>query len=144
MNEKDIQIRKQWLLAFAICVTVGAISAVVSQLTIDYSSMPQSPWFIYWIIACTILGLVGFPFLIYHCAYKKQGTKLLTFLLVVLPVSYAGLIGVYWLGIVPLPSYSAGYWAYTALSTGLSIWQYSLHWKLRGVNRRLKALAAGV
>lgn len=137
MNEEQMNTRKNWLRALIVLMAMNyAYSALY---------MPKDPAFILLPpLAKTITALsslllpLGFNYLVYHCAYKKAGTKLLTFLIIITPVIMIASAAMYILGKVQLPK---GFWftAYMILSNGLALWLYLLHWKMRAINRSLRA-----
>ena len=137
MNENDLKIRKQWLTTYLISLVVGLI---YSWLAV-HAEMPTEElpgWTSYLFIGTSVLGL-GFGYLFYHCAYKKPGTKLLTFCLVMFWVglAYAAISWIFG-GEIPLPKT----WYCRALylfQTGLSIPIYFLNLKMRKINKQLQA-----
>lgn len=138
MNEKELKIRKQWLLLLITSTVLTLICNIVCIST--DSSLPLSPASMYFLRAFTTLFPLGWSLLLYRCAYKKPGTKFLTVLLFLTPATYIAMAGVYIFRTVQLPSTAWWYWGYNLLTTGLAIWWYTLHWKMRTINKKIKAL----
>ena len=109
MNEKDRSIRKQWLIMWGISQSLTIVS-ILLQLRFD-PSMNTIPEIRYWCSALSFLGVLVFGFAFYHCIYKKPGTKLLTFCLIITVVSFAITPILYLKGLLALPTYIPYYGA---------------------------------
>lgn len=137
MNEEQNSIRKNWLR------TLVALLAMNFVFSIFF--LPRDPAYVLMppvakMAAALMNALVplGFNYIVYHCAYKKRGTKLLTFLLILTPIVYAATIAAHWMGVVQWPR-DFLVKVYTVVSTGLSVWWYVLNWKMRALNKSLPA-----
>lgn len=138
MNEEQIKTRKQWLrVLIALMILHIAYSFSYTQLVPSFALQPA--WLRVYFVVCLVVLPLGFNYITYHCAYKKPGTKLLTFFLICTPIFYIATMVVYILGIAPMPN---GFWNLThaLLSNGLAVWWYFLHWKMRAINKSLQSL----
>lgn len=80
---QQASVKRDWLIAFILQAIANFVAAAFNRPTI---TNPQTlPW---WFGLC-IMSIVAFLFyyFIYYCAYKKQGTKLLLFMLITTPIS---------------------------------------------------------
>ena len=138
MTEKDLKIRKQWFAILVIMPTLGV--AYNSYYFANDASMEILPvWYRYTFVSLVIFGSLIFNYLLYRCAYKKPGTKFLSVLLVLTPLSLVGGIWAYISGSVPMPS-SPLLWGYTWFANGMAIVWCVLNWKMRSINKRLQKL----
>lgn len=85
LTEKELLARKRWLVLFFIQTFILPILSVCSSLQEPH----LSPLVAKIAILIYIVGLFLSAYLIYHCAYKKHGTKFLTIWLVATPLSTA-------------------------------------------------------
>jgi hypothetical protein len=138
MNEHDIKIRKQWL----------AVLLILPLWNLLYNALylPSDPswgvfpvWYKYSMIGASLILPLVFNYIVYLCAYKKPGTKLLTFLLIATPISLAAGLGVYAFGNIPTPK-NTYFWVHMVISNGVAIWWCVLNWKMRAINKRLQKL----
>lgn len=138
VSEEQNNIRKNWLRALAALLTMNFVFSIFF--------LPKDPAYVLMppmakMIAALMNTLVplGFNYIVYHCAYKKMGTKLLTFLLIVTPIALGASLAVYFMGTVQWPR---DLWvrAYMVVSTALSVWWYVLNWKMRALNKSLRAV----
>ena len=136
MTEEQMKTKKQWLQAIFTIVGFNAIySLYFTKNDLLFNAMPF--WLKVYVIVCTFILPLGLYYLIYRCAYKKAGTKLLMFFLIFTPITVIGTVVASVMGKVPFPS---GFWPWTfyAISMGLTLWWYVMNWKLRAVNKVLK------
>ncbi|PIS02042.1 MAG: hypothetical protein COT85_07850 [Chlamydiae bacterium CG10_big_fil_rev_8_21_14_0_10_42_34] len=139
MNEQDNKTRKTWI-TLLIITTI----ANISYSTINFFTAPvhtalqnATPQYSLFVISISIVGALLTGYIMYRCAYKKPGTKLLTFMIYSTPITYAATILMWMLG--KLPELTPTYSLYLAASTALTVWWYTLHLKMRAINRQLKA-----
>lgn len=137
MNEEQISTRKNWLRTLLVLMAMNFLFSAFF--------MPKDPAFILMPPAMklitrlfSLLVPLAFNYLVYHCAYKKAGTKMLTFLIFFTPIAFALSIASYWFGIARLPR-GFWLWAYVVMSQGVAVWWYLLHWKMRAINRARQA-----
>lgn len=131
------KIRKQWLILLLASMGFALVSML---LNFFYSPLKEirSEAYIYFPVISGIVVGFGYNYLIYRCAYKKPGTRMLTFLLFYTPIST--IYSIYTIYIAPpefIPMYPL-FWVTGTIGTGLSVWMYVLNWKLRKVNLELK------
>ena len=138
MNEEQMATRKNWLRMLVLLFLMEIVySAVMTPKDPNFILMPS--WGKALMVSCSVLPSAAVRYLIYYCAYKKPGTKLLTFLLVATPIALGGSAAFYILVGVPLPQ-GSWFWAYSVLDMGFSLWFYFLNWKMRAINKGLQAL----
>ena len=78
-NDQEKKIRKHWIIStFIIIIGFPLIGLLISIFLRDVSIAKESRSLIF-------SGMVSF-WLISHCAYKKHGTKLLTWWLIIIPI----------------------------------------------------------
>jgi hypothetical protein len=137
MNQKDLKIRKQWL---ALTVFLPLLGLVYNGYHFSHDPLMDllPVWYKYVLISSIVFSPLLFNYALYKCAYKKPGTKLLSILAVLTPVSLAGSIWAYVSGAVPMPN-NPLLWSYIWVSHGLGIYWWVLNWKMRSINKRLKA-----
>lgn len=140
MDEKDRKIRKQWLVIWALSLVIAVVS-VFLQLRFDTSS-PFSMTARYVIATFSLLGAVGFSFAVYHCSYRKPGTKILVFCLIVTGISLVISPLFYLSGRMQPPPYIPYYGIYFLLTQAMGIYWAVLCWKMRKINQRLRAASA--
>jgi len=131
MNE--IKIRKQWL-ALLVIIPIWNFAFNLMYIQSDPSVKTMPAWFVYCNTVFVLFSPLVFNYILYYCAFKKPGTKLLTFVLIFTPISFALMIGVYVFGTVPLPNFRF-FELHMAVASVLSIWWYVLNWKLRQLNK---------
>lgn len=139
MNEKDKKVRKLWLISFIVIV----IANITYELSIVYTS-PQVTGGPIWIAAAIITAISALIiFLLYRCAYKKPGTKLLTFFLILTAFSFVLNLSLWFFE--KLPSY---YYKWTDASRGPLLtaliqqlaapWLFVLNWEMRTINKKIQ------
>ncbi|HSX11057.1 MAG TPA: hypothetical protein VLF94_05030 [Chlamydiales bacterium] len=144
MNENEIGVRKQWLFVLIAAALERSVYTFTQTLTefkiyINDASMTPPVWLNY-ALAALVFGMpLCLNYLLYHCAFRKSGTKLLTFFLIMTPIGFIFGIRAYFVGKVPLPG-SSWLWMYVVLDTGLAVWFYLLSWKMRAINKRRQAV----
>jgi hypothetical protein len=131
------KIRRQWLILMLASMGFASVSIVLNFFYSSLKEILPAPY----LYAPAIFGIVvgvGFNYLFYRCAYKKPGTRILTFLLFYSPL--ATVYSSYTLYNTPLEVIQIFpfFWTIGIIGTILSVWMYVLHWKLRKVNIELK------
>ena len=103
----------------------------------EFDHMPQLRY-----IAFTIsfIGTMSFGYAMYHCIYKKPGTKLLTFCLIASVATLAANPLLYLNGKMPLPNYIPYYSSYLIFTQALGLGWTFLCWKMLKINKELKRL----
>lgn len=127
MTDKDRFIRKLWLLSLVI-ISIGNLIYSYSQQMSDTSNSQN-------IFMLAVSGITVFIwiFVYYMCAYRKPGTRLLTFTLFMVPLSLAINAMLVTSKIIPLEK--SGLYP---LQLILAIWMYILTWKMRKINKKLQ------
>lgn len=128
MTDKDKMIRKMWLLSYII-ISIG-------EFIFRYSQQISPELIAFDVVSLIFSGIGAFliVYMYYRCAYKKPGTKLLTFSLVVFPIIVALKILLVVRGNVNLAQSGLH-----PLQMILAIWFYVLTWKMRKINKKLQA-----
>ena len=137
MNDSDRKVRKQWLI-------ILGLSLVFSTLTNLFYI--KNPWLVmlpmahYGFAAATFLFQLVISYVFYRCIYKKPGTKLL-FLFLIFTIASVLITPILYLsGLIKPPSPAPYYGIYLTLNEGMGIWWSIVCWKMRKINKRLKAL----
>lgn len=133
MRLEDLQIRKYWLTSLFIGTVLTLVHLVIAT-RFDPTMVPFKTL----ILFLTTLFTMGFNYFFYVCAYKRYGTKLLTFFLILVPIFSMVTLYVYLFRSVPVSYYFPFYWVFQALSWVICAVQYVLNWKMRKINLRLK------
>lgn len=137
LSAKDQKVRKQWLIALLVFSApyLLAILAVLGMGAYGYFSGDSSlnNLVFYAIVGFLALSLLG-VYIPYRCAYKSPGLILLTIYLIFVPLMV--LMNVYRLwrngfDIIPFVFFLFG--------TAISAWWYILSFKLRKINKNLRA-----
>ncbi|HAB99954.1 MAG TPA: hypothetical protein DCE71_09050 [Parachlamydiales bacterium] len=140
MNEKDIKIRKQWLGLLVLSIVINSVSSLLqSRLNPALNQIPQIQYISFFI---PLIISIVFGYALYHCIYKKPGTKLLTFCLIATAVSMVTTLLLFLTGKVPLPTYIPYYSVYLIASQILGVCWIVLCWKMLKINKRLKKLSS--
>lgn len=155
LNEEKV--RSNWLKIFKIHVIMILFSYI------PYVALPFGVATRY-LFFCLLAIVGGFQYLCYHCAYKKKGTKLLGFILVLSTLAFIMMgVGYFWAaivavvgliislisGVMPLSFYMAKLWAVPLVVTFtasivflirtasfiVSVLLYVMNWKLYRVNK---------
>ncbi len=139
MNENDKKTRKQWFVTWILYLIYSFINILLPQLFDP--SFRQFPLAVrYGIGAVSLLSAFGFSFVFYHCSYKKPGTKLLTFCLVLTAISLVSIPILYLTGQIRPSPYIPFYGAYLLVNQGMGVWWFIVSWKMLKINKRLHAL----
>lgn len=138
MNENDKKVRKQWIIVWVLSLLIGISSTLLQQLFDP--SLNAFPLARYGTAAFSLLLLLAFSFVSYHCIYKKPGTKLLTFLLIMTAISLTIIPILYLTGKIRPPVYIPYYGVFMVISEGLSVWWLIVSWRMRKTNKRLQAI----
>ena len=126
LTDKQEKIRTQWR------VTVLSISLIYSSLALILMLIEVRLGF----VAAMYLTLIltNFAF-VWYCAYRKPGTKLLSFMMVLQPINLLGLImSSVIISLGKCGMLSAFFWMITISS----VWFYIASWRLRGVNKAIR------
>lgn len=124
------KIRKQWLVMLVLMTGMSIVHQIIAfQFDPAISGMPK-----FYALLFSCGGMVAFTYWFYHCAYKKRGTKFLTFFLILSPLSFAFSGALYLLGIVPFKNYFPFYWVLTGVSSIMGVVMFVLNWKMRKLN----------
>lgn len=127
-HTNEIKIRTQWLVLL-ILSTVINLSDPHNIITLK-SSETCTSWVrtLAFLVNTTITLLTSF--IVYFCAYRKPGTKILTFTLFSVPIKY--LICAFF--IFKFKKEFHGNYSVIALQI-IPIWSYILDWKMRILNK---------
>ena len=139
MNENDKKIRKQWLIVLILSITIPIVK-ILLQMRYDplFAMFPRAQ---YASAALSLLAQIGFGYIVYYCAYKKPGTKILTFCLVMTAISLVVTPVLYLSGKIPPPVYIPFYGIYVLVTQGFGVLWGVACWKMRAINKRLQALS---
>lgn len=131
INKSEEKVRKHWLFStwfffFLYPIALFAFFAVLSEKVY----IPEDA--IYEQLVYAIAGLIPI-WLIWHCAYRKNGIKLLTFWLVVGPIKMLA-------SIAEISNEPCNVWvnAFVAINIGLFIWWFLLSLEMRKVNKSIQ------
>jgi hypothetical protein len=138
MEEKDKTIRMQWIIGLALSPVIS-----IGNSLYEMQRTPLDPFFPHLdlvIFSILLISTFGFSFIFYRCAYKKPGTKLLLFSLILNGFSAVFNLIAHLTDIIPLPAHVA----YSSLSlifnTALGAIWFILCWRMRQLNQKLKRL----
>ncbi len=135
MDQNDIKVRKQWLGMLILNMLINSGSALLHMwLNPAYDHMPQLR---YVSLSISLIGTVGFGYCLYRCIYKKPGTKLLTFCLIMTVVSLAATPLLYVNGKM-IPDYIPYYGFYLTVTHILGFCWIFFCWKMLKTNKKLK------
>lgn len=147
MNENDRKVRKQWLILLVLSVLLANANSLL-QMQYDplYStrdpSLDQLMSLVkYGIATFGLLSSLIFGWIAYRCAYKKPGTKLLTFFLLLTVSSIAITPILYLTGKMRPPVYIPYYGLYLLVTQGMGLLWLIASWKMRQINKKLQALS---
>lgn len=141
MNDTDLNVRKQWLiLLFGIAfLNILLFFLIMSKEATPFLS--EGVRVLLYVMNVVLLPLI-YNYLIYRCAYKKPGTKLLSFILIASPIVFVwgGGMLIYNLkqGFIPNPS--ALYWILQILAEVAFARWYFLCYKMKKINQRLQKI----
>lgn len=130
-NNFENKIRKHWLLSIASFLVFYPIAlfAFLSFMSMRIS-IPENA-----LIEPLAHALVGSfsLWLIWHCAYKKHGTKLLSFWMVVSPIRMLA-------SIVGFLKESCNAWvvAFVLIEISIFLWWWLLSFKMKAVNKAIQ------
>lgn len=135
MNQEDIKIRKLWL----ILVLVNLLNLLPGYFFIrnDSNLSLTAQWVIPSIMIYVSAIYFAFSYLLYRCAYKKPGTKFLTFILVSCVLSWISM-GVQWAR-GSIDWNTPFHWTINVIQQILGICWFFLTWKMRVINKKLKS-----
>ena len=139
MSEKDNKVRRQWLIVVFLSLLIAAFNAVM-RFRYDHS-LDFFPLARYGFAFFSMAGALAFAYSAYYCAYKKPGTKLLVFCLLITTLSFISTLIFYLQGKLHPPAYIPYYGTYAITTQGLGLWWMILCLKMRKINKRLQALS---
>jgi hypothetical protein len=134
MTVKDKKIRKLWLISYLIITLANLVYSQIIQREF-YTLTGMYFWIPFIIMIITTPTIL---YLYYYCAYKKPGTKLLTFSLVVAPVFL--ILNVVLLLMGKISFAESGFNPLQLIPT---IWLYVLTWKTRAINKKIQSASQG-
>jgi uncharacterized membrane protein len=135
MNESDKRIKKQWLIIWGLCLLISTIS---SFLYMRYNPFLNGISQILY-ASFLFLGTLGWNFALYYCIYKKPGTKLVTFCLILTALSLATNLFLYLTGRLPLQHAHFPYYKTLVLtSQGIGVLWMVACWRMRRLNKKLQ------
>jgi hypothetical protein len=140
MNENDKKVRKQWFIVFIVSVLINCITTTLQILFDPNTANIPLVKPIFMTVSLSIL--VTFNFIFYRCAYKKPGTKLLVFFLIMTIITLVITPIFYLTGkIQPPPHIPYPYYEIYVIMTQAmgGIW-IVLCWRMRKTNLRLQEL----
>lgn len=137
ITEADAKTRKQWL------INLFAIT-MLNEMFIIYKALssglvPNMPWwFNYYFIPQNIIFSIAFLWITYRCTYKKPGTKLLTFFIILTPFSILINAVLFLMGKLPQISESWVEQSVLLLQQVAGLWLLFLSWKVKLINKKLQ------
>ena len=142
MDENEKKIRKYWLATPGGSVLITHTAIFFQQkfsASMHTAPIPEVARYVG--IAFSSLGTLLIAFLLYRCAYKKPGTKLLTFGLVISGLSFLSTPLFYLTGKLQ-PALAIPYYGTLILLTQVTniLWVI-LCWKMRKINKKLQSAA---
>ena len=138
LNENDQKIRKQWLIVWIISTAINFISTVLRLLY--EGSLNPFPIIQYGFAALSFLILGALSYAAYRCIYKKPGTKLLTFFLILAIIGLVMTPILYLSGKLQPPAYVPYYKSQLFVSQLMGLVWVVVCWRMRQTNKRLQAL----
>jgi len=133
------KIRRRWLWALSVGIVIPAIFIVLAIVIKIGTALPVTTFTLGKefgeLIGGLLISLIG-SWALYHCAYRKYGTKFLTFNLVFSPL---GILAELW----KCATHSATKWEIAGellLLLPLFCWWYVCSLKLRRINKNLVAV----
>lgn len=136
MSENDKRIRKHWLIMWALSMVIAITNHLL--LVLFDPSLRAVPQLQHWSSAFALVGIIGFSFVTYHCIYKKPGTKLLIFCLILTAANLPINLILYLTGKLNLPAYIPYYTAFLLMTQGTGILWLLVCWRMLKVNRKLQ------
>ncbi len=138
MDEKDVKIRKQWMAVYCLNL-IQSVTWLIMALFFNpqLAGLDYNP---YLGVISGFLSVFGMSYAMYHCIYKKPGTKLLTVLLIsaVLGLFVTPVLLI--TGKINVPYSFPYYGVLQAFSYVLGICWIAVCWRIRKVNQKLRAL----
>ena len=142
MIENEKRIRKQWLIMLILSGLITmAVTVLQQRFDPSLNTIPQAR---YWVTAVSLLSSLVFGFVSYHCIYKKPGTKLLIFCLILSLGSLVINPILYLSGRLNPPAYIPYYGAILLMTQGTGILWIVVCWRMLKVNKRLQAVSRSV
>ena len=140
MSEKDEQFKERWFTILWSFTALNAILTIISHLYFNPGLKTFVPVFRHLMLGVSLAIVFVFGYLLYRCSCKKPGTKLLTFSLVCTGISTIFMPIFFLSGWEPLYFQIPYFGAFFASSEAIGIlWGY-VCWRMRGINKKLKAL----
>ena len=137
MDDIDISIRKKWLISLICIITLNQIKMIIDIFN-SGKTLNIPTWFNYSILVFVIFLTAAYLWIAYRCAYKKPGTKLLTFLIISGPIGILSTIVGLILGKLPSLSQSWESLVIAIFQLAGALWLLFLNWKLRITNKKLQ------
>lgn len=142
MNERDLKVRRQWLIVFFLSI---AISPLYPFLEGKYNfSVPFTPAVRYIGHFISLVGGWIVSWIMYRCVYRKPGTKFLSFTIALTALGLISTPIIYLSGMLPMPVYIPYYQIYILATNVMGFCWLVVCWRMRKVNRRLKQLSASI
>jgi hypothetical protein len=138
MNEADISIRKKWLISIISITIFNQITILIDIINID-KMLDIPPFANYLNITIITIVSIAFLWVCYRCAYKKPGTKLLTFFLIATPIGILVTAIYVILGKLPSVTQSWGTMTLAIMQQMGGLWLFYFNWKLRIINKKLQS-----
>lgn len=137
ITEADAKTRKQWLINLFAITMLNEMFIIYKTLSSGLA--PNMPWwFNYYFIPQNIILSIVFLWITYRCAYKKPGTKLLTFFIILTPFSILINVVLFLMGKLPQISGSWIEQSILLLQQAAGLWLLFLNWKMRLINKKLQ------
>lgn len=139
MSEEDKKLRSYWVKFLWAMTAFNMVTTAFFQLYFAVSKGDLPAAFRYGGVAFSMAGMLFFAYLLYRFAYKKRGTKFLTFCLIVTLFGFVGSPILYFQGRMPLADQIPYYKFYFLFTQALGVAWFVLCWKMRKINKKLRA-----
>ena len=152
LSESELRVRKLWLRLLVVSTGISMFYMLLLILEgVDVAKVQSTPeiigWFLGNIVKSSMCALSGW--IIYHCAYKNPGTKLLTLGLLLFPFSVVGEIkGVFEIfqefGAEDSLFLKFSIFAFWLVSFAISMYYFVCSYRLRAINKKIKRYKASL
>ncbi len=134
MDDHDKKVRKQWLAILLLSMLFGFITIVLAMLgdkSPDIPILARNIGFATYLLCSGVITFVH-----YRCSYKKPGTKLLTFTLIMALISFPITLIFYLCNKMQTPDNLPSYYGIVSHMFGI-LWIIAC-WRVRKTNKRLQ------
>lgn len=137
MNKNDQKIRKHWLVTWGFVLAFAFLNNLLAVLF--YPALNAISQIQYLSIAFGLVGTLAFGYITYRCVYKRPGTKLLIFCLIMTSGSLLINPILLFTGHLNIPTYIPYSGIIFLASQGAGVLWFIACWRMLKVNKKLKA-----